>query len=577
MRLGLFVLLCLAVCTARKSRSDVYYPAPYFDEGENLSIQNCGNNETALYQNQWIVDVKNIRNKDDWCDNFIAISQQTILELGYCNFNKRDSTDLRVFPNNCSTPESPETEEECRRLSVKVLDVIEIARNPDAGYKWAIKIMITEKMPSEVTPICLFNRDNAMDSQLQSESPYFEWSPWETLNPPVPTNVTSQNKCSTALNRFDLSSLRIFRIPIQNILCVEENRDDYFYLINFYKGRFFLRGLKEETLNRFYFDILPYIDEIAMHAKDIFALRPIPETKQQRGFSVPENLSFQNCGRKPTSRRRKRGNGDSSSELHSNSRIFGENIAQTGDHPWHVYIENKVTGEALGGTLISPTVILTAAHCIYGTKAEDFIVSLGVYDKRQRRAPGVQRRKVSSLITHPKYDSAQFISDIGLMILSKKVKISDNIRPICLWNDDTDSNLNRVAGTKAMAVGFGLVDNHTRRDELQEVRLPIRAHKECYLSKRRFFGKYLRPGDNFCAGYTNGTTICNGYSGGSLSVEKNDRWFIRGIVSFGMSKKVMFEGNETSLCHPNQYSLLADVASYMDWIVGNTPDLSFRN
>ncbi|XP_065346929.1 chymotrypsinogen A-like [Cloeon dipterum] len=169
------------------------------------------------------------------------------------------------------------------------------------------------------------------------------------------------------------------------------------------------------------------------------------------------------------------------------------------------------------------------------------------------------------------------MSDVGLMILSKKVEISDNVRPICLWNDDSDSNLARVAGTKAMAVGFGLADNYTLPDELQEVRLPILAHKECYLSKKRFFGKYLLPGDNFCAGYTNGTTTCNGDSGGSLSIEKDGRWFIRGIVSSGMSKKVMFEGEERLLCHPNQYSLFADVAGYVDWIVENTPEISFRN
>ncbi|XP_065347054.1 CLIP domain-containing serine protease B10-like [Cloeon dipterum] len=545
MRLGLVVLLSLAVCAADTSgnESEVYIPPPFFDGGENLSCQNCGDKTTL---DQWGVFLKNILT-EDYCYEFVAISQRTIFGPGYCPFAESELTDLRVFPKKCR---ERETEEECIRLSVKVLGVIEIAINPTDRFKF--KIWITEEMPSEVTPICLFNRDNVMDLQLQRESPYFEWSILGTISSD-PAKVTGQSNCSRHLSSTDLRSLEFYKIPIQNMLCVQKTDFNSDYLINLYKGRYFLRGVKY-SWRRVYIDILAYIDVIARNANDISALRPIPEIKQSRGFTAPNNLSFPNCGRK-------RENDDSSG----------------GDHPWHAYIENEVTGEAYGGTLISPTVVLTAAHCLHGSKAEDLTVVVGIYDKRQRKAPSVQRRKPSRLITHPKYDAAELISDVGLMILNETMEITDNVRPICLWNDDSDPNLDHVAGTDAMAVGFGLVDNHTQTDVLQGVRLPIRAHKECYLSKRGFFGKYLRPGDNLCAGYTNGTTPCNGDSGGSLSVEKDGRWFIRGLVGFGKEKKVMFEGKNTSLCHPDQFSLFADVASHMDWIVENTPDVSFRN
>ncbi|CAB3376932.1 Hypothetical predicted protein [Cloeon dipterum] len=105
------------------------------------------------------------------------------------------------------------------------------------------------------------------------------------------------------------------------------------------------------------------------------------------------------------------------------------------------------------------------------------------------------------------------------------------------------ANIVEKNGKKPFEVaGFGLVDGYKIPKKLQEARLPITTHKECYLSNRRFFGKYLRPGDNFCAGYRNGTSTCNGDSGGSLSVQKDGRWFTRGIVSFGKSKIVEIDG-----------------------------------
>jgi len=55
-----------------------------------------------------------------------------------------------------------------------------------------------------------------------------------------------------------------------------------------------------------------------------------------------------------------------------------------------------------------------------------------------------------------------------------------------------------------------------------------------------------------------------GDSGGGFALEKDGKWFLRGVVSFGASKTV--QGNKTT-CDPKISALYVDLAEYMDWIV----------
>jgi secreted trypsin-like serine protease len=57
---------------------------------------------------------------------------------------------------------------------------------------------------------------------------------------------------------------------------------------------------------------------------------------------------------------------------------------------------------------------------------------------------------------------------------------------------------------------------------------------------------------------------CQGDSGGSLTIQKNDTWYLRGVVSFGISKK---NAQQVAVCDEKYPSLYADLASSIDWIV----------
>ena len=57
---------------------------------------------------------------------------------------------------------------------------------------------------------------------------------------------------------------------------------------------------------------------------------------------------------------------------------------------------------------------------------------------------------------------------------------------------------------------------------------------------------------------------CQGDSGGGFSVKRNNKWYLRGVVSFGISKSVEGVG---MTCDEKYSSLFVDVTGYMDWIV----------
>uniref|UniRef100_A0A182JLQ0 Uncharacterized protein n=1 Tax=Anopheles atroparvus TaxID=41427 RepID=A0A182JLQ0_ANOAO len=64
----------------------------------------------------------------------------------------------------------------------------------------------------------------------------------------------------------------------------------------------------------------------------------------------------------------------------------------------------------------------------------------------------------------------------------------------------------------------------------------------------------------YCAGGEPGVSGCNGDSGGGMFFEKDDTWFIGGIISF-IAKRP-----NTNLCDSSKYTIFTDVGEYLEWI-----------
>jgi secreted trypsin-like serine protease len=61
---------------------------------------------------------------------------------------------------------------------------------------------------------------------------------------------------------------------------------------------------------------------------------------------------------------------------------------------------------------------------------------------------------------------------------------------------------------------------------------------------------------------------CHGDSGGSFAIQRNTgKWYIRGVVSFGMVQTLIINNVAEKTCSEKSPSLFTDLAGSIDWIL----------
>uniref|UniRef100_A0A182ISK8 Peptidase S1 domain-containing protein n=1 Tax=Anopheles atroparvus TaxID=41427 RepID=A0A182ISK8_ANOAO len=258
--------------------------------------------------------------------------------------------------------------------------------------------------------------------------------------------------------------------------------------------------------------------------------------------------SAQECGRR---------------KVNTNNLILHARAAVAGHWPWHACIMHHYQGtftNVCGGSIIDKNTILTAAHCVLtpsGLMSVDLVsvevgrIRLRIADQRTRAY------EPDRFIVHPEYASNKVQHDIALIKLRTDIEMSDYIQPVCLWNRGPD--LAQVERKFGSVIGFGLNENNEVSDYLREADIPVVDFATCLASNRVAFGAVLTS-MMYCAGSGNGTSACNGDSGGGMFFEYDGVWYVRGLVSFipGL--------NGQAKCDPYQYTVFTDVAKYLDWI-----------
>ncbi|KRT83307.1 Trypsin, partial [Oryctes borbonicus] len=216
--------------------------------------------------------------------------------------------------------------------------------------------------------------------------------------------------------------------------------------------------------------------------------------------------------------------------------IHGEDA---NDWPWHsvVYLlENGEWVASCGGTLVSEDVVLTAAHCIWKRSPPHMKFAFAKYYSAFDQIDDfVQIRSAEKIFTRPEYQDyrSNYGSDIGVVVLSEPVELSTYVKPACLdwkWSNAPVHLSENQLGT---IVGMGLIENDQKATRLQVLEQPVVPPTVCIRNQSRDFKKYVAY-TTFCAGWANGSSVCNGDSGGGIffrDVSDPDRWILQGIVS----------------------------------------------
>ncbi|RZB40833.1 Trypsin domain containing protein, partial [Asbolus verrucosus] len=209
---------------------------------------------------------------------------------------------------------------------------------------------------------------------------------------------------------------------------------------------------------------------------------------------------------------------------------------ELGEFPWMVGILTDNGIYRCGGSLIHPSVVLTAAHCVVEKKT--YTARAGEWDSSSTtEILKNQDRTVSSIKIHEDYKPGVYYNDIALLFLSSPFTLEAHINVACLPPLNTVDDNSRCYVTGWGKNDFGKEGNYP--PILKEIEIPMVSRDICQANLRKTrLGQFFQLHRSFvCAGGEEGKDACIGDGGGPLVCPiagEDERYQQRGIVSWGI-------------------------------------------
>ncbi|HRA49881.1 trypsin-like serine protease [Actinotalea sp.] len=189
------------------------------------------------------------------------------------------------------------------------------------------------------------------------------------------------------------------------------------------------------------------------------------------------------------------------------------------------------------GTLVSPTIFLTAGHCTFGADGARVWFEEDLTDAAAVGYPlGGATSVEGQPFTHPEYDdSAFYLHDLGVVVLEEPVILAEyGAIPDVGYFDDffVARGQNKQAFT---AVGYGLQRSMPAQTSLTEsARIRLQATLQI-INQDAAFGEHKAGNTVLFTNNAAGGGTCSGDSGGPIFVEGSN--VVAAVTSFGVNAR----------------------------------------
>jgi len=238
--------------------------------------------------------------------------------------------------------------------------------------------------------------------------------------------------------------------------------------------------------------------------------------------------------------------------------------------PWQVAlvrssVADNYNAQFCGGSLVSATHVVTAAHCVPGLAPSGVEILAGVGSLNE----STTRIAVSGITSHPSYNAATTENDIAVITLQTPVTLDGTLRRAIALPPPAPAGGTTwpVTGEPVWVSGWGaLASGGSYPTQLQGVTVGVLADPSSSAcgSYPDPAGGTFQPATMLCAGAVSpNRDSCQGDSGGPAAIDRSGTWTLAGVVSWGYG-----------CADPSYPGIYSRVTTYREWVLAQTSGIS---